>query len=172
MIKHILIICFVATVFLFSQLFPGNSDMITRQGDIDSSDRLIQVDCINGAKEAKYDYYQSGNLKKKAEFREGEYHGKLVSFYPNGKKEMELEFRDGVLNGKAVVWYRNGRVKMLGEFVNGDHHGQMIEMSETGRIDSLTIYKNGEICSALDFFRSPKGLSRKTRALPIQLAKH
>lgn len=71
-----------------------------------------------------------------AEFRDGERHGKTVSWRPDGKKFRELEYTLGELDGKASEYDKNEVPVKQEEFVQGFRHAVKVEHYPTGEVKS------------------------------------
>lgn len=71
-----------------------------------------------------------------ADFRDGERHGKSVSWRPDGKKFRELEYTLGELDGKATEYDKNEVPVKQEEFVQGFRHAVKVEHYPTGEVKS------------------------------------
>lgn len=71
-----------------------------------------------------------------AEFRDGQRHGKSLSWRPDGKKFRELEYTLGELDGKATEYDKNEVAVKQEEFIQGFRHAVKVEHYPTGEVKS------------------------------------
>lgn len=61
-------------------------------------------------------FYQSGALKEKGNYKMGNKHGEFISYYESGKVKQEKIFSNDILKGKSTEYYENGKIKKVGEY--------------------------------------------------------
>ena len=57
------------------------------------------------------EYYDSGTIKFKRNYKDGEWNGKYVYYYENEQIKFEKNFKDGNLIGKSNYYNEDGSVK-------------------------------------------------------------
>jgi len=103
--------------------------------------------------EGKYEtYFQNGQVKLKAFYKNKKLAGKYISFYENGKKSRESNYKNGLLTGQSKSWFTNGRLKSVvghkttkidGE-LRSVKDGVEITYGQNGIPTSKGFYKNGK----------------------------
>lgn len=66
----------------------------------------------NGLKNGKHiSYYENGNPRLEGAYKNDKMDGKWIKYYDDGKKSSETEYRDNIKCGKSVAWYASGKMK-------------------------------------------------------------
>ena len=65
----------------------------------------------------------------------------------NGQPMFEMSLRDGEGHGKYVSWFENGQIKSEGYFTDGVKNGTFKEWDEKGNVVSMQVYDMGELVS-------------------------
>jgi|GEM_PF-1035298 len=94
--------------------------------------------------EERYEYYGSGKLYQKSNYREGESHGLQESYYANGQLYYKQNYKDGELHGLEEEYYENGQVWIRVNYKDGEPHGLQENYRENGQLSSKSNYKDGE----------------------------
>lgn len=96
----------------------------------------------NGAVLTHKIWYENGNLRYDATYKDGEYHGLFKTYYENGNKAREIEYSLGVLNGYWLDYYESGKLYRKFEFKNGELTDKFfIECDEFGKCQKV-FYEN------------------------------
>lgn len=93
---------------------------------------------------ATFNYYEDGSWTE-THFKNGEPHGKFITYFGNGQKEKESNNHFGELNGIHYEWYKNGRLKIQENYKNGIFEGESLKYLENGLLKRSNNYKNGKI---------------------------
>ena len=87
------------------------------------------------------EYYDNGQKKVEAPFKDGKLDGLLTGWYENGKKRAEGHYKDGKIVS-ASSWKSDGKPCPITRIVDGS--GTVVSWYENGRKWSEEHYKNGE----------------------------
>lgn len=79
-------------------------------------------------------YYNSGELKRKGNYLDSQYHGIWTQWYKNGNKEFEIAYSNGKMKGDYTIWYRNGEIKEKGTYEDNYKTGTWTIYNERGDI--------------------------------------
>lgn len=52
-------------------------------------------------------YYESGEIKSKASYKNGKLDGEAITYYKNGGTEYKANYREGMLNEESIIHYKN-----------------------------------------------------------------
>lgn len=113
------------------------------------------------------DYYDSGQFKDLAIYRNGKRHGLQLTLYPSGQaaqlrfyingrkhglhlgwwtnaqQQFEHSFQYGLLDGSSREWHENGRLARVGYYRHGREEGLQRGWQENGERLFGYVYKNG-----------------------------
>jgi antitoxin component YwqK of YwqJK toxin-antitoxin module len=89
-------------------------------------------------------FYATGILKSKGQYRDNLQQGKWVFYFTDGKIEQTGEFENGRFNGEWVWYYENETVKRKEEYYEGREEGDFIEYDEKGEVITKGKYFDGE----------------------------
>ena len=95
---------------------------------------------MNGSNSA---WHENGHKKFVFKMIEGTPDGMATHWYDNGQKEIEMSMTRGVHNGLETRWHRNGKMKGKGYAKNGKAHGLMTLWHENGQMSRQAIFKEG-----------------------------
>ena len=75
------------------------------------------------------EYFESGQIKYKGDYKNGQRNGKGKEYTSNGNLSYEGEFKDGKRNGKGIIYgydcdFLDSNVLYEGEFLNGEKNGK------------------------------------------------
>ena len=95
------------TIYLDDQIineikWDDNGNLVYKKGD-----------------EVVENFYRSGNLKSKINFKNGKRNGLYIEYYENGKVRSKGEMISDTMNGDWKFFYHNGKKEMEGKFVFG-----------------------------------------------------
>ncbi len=91
----------------FDQIFPKTVDVPPEE----TSDVYIDKQ-----------YFESGQIKQTAPYKEGKLNGTLTMYYENGHVESEWDYVDGILEGTIRLYDEDGHLKSEGSY----HNGQLV----------------------------------------------
>lgn len=92
-----------------------------------------------------FEYYENGDIKQMAYYKNGQKHGIDKKFYHGGQLLYQREFRDGQQQGKIRQYYPNGCLWLEMNFVNDVPHGEARLFTEEGVLAQVTTYRVGKI---------------------------
>lgn len=99
-------------------------------------------------------YFESGGIKREAQYVNGKINGEERNYYQNGALESKYQFKNDVLHGSFTHYYESGEVKVTGYFKNGSESGKFTFYDENGNItksyNSIDDVLNGEYCRYKD----------------------
>jgi antitoxin component YwqK of YwqJK toxin-antitoxin module len=65
-----------------------------------------------------------------------------AEYYPNGQLKGKAQLKDGEINGLATYYYPDGRIKEIGEYSNDKETGTWKAYNEKGELQKTTHYDN------------------------------
>jgi len=90
-------------------------------------------------------YYESGQLSREAEIKNGEFVGKYAKYYSSGKLYSEGTYVNGEIEGHYTRYFENGNKKEDTEYLYGQYHGATISYHENGNMKMISHFINDEI---------------------------
>ena len=84
--------------------------------------------------EMRKEYYESGQLKTDANFKDGKQEGITRTYYESRKVETERNFKDGKPEGISKGYYKDGNVRYISTYKNGKIEGVSKSYYESGRL--------------------------------------
>lgn len=94
--------------------------------------------------------YDDGTLKVKYQVdADGKKDGLFEEFYPTGKVKQRVEYKAGTREGKYATFHSNGRIQATGTYQNGKRQGIYSERTEKGQPQLLAHYKDGKLDGVL-----------------------
>ena len=85
-----------------------------------SSENIKSIEFYNlGRKSGFEEYYENGQIKTKAFFKNGELDGLYQEFYSNGKIQSRGFFKSGKLEGEFLIYFKNGKLMNKSIYNNG-----------------------------------------------------
>ena len=97
-----------------------------------------------GCSEVIRSYYESGELKEKANFKGSKREGLSKEYYRSGALKWEVNFKEGKLEGLAKEYYRSGGLKSEINYMNGQREGLSKRYYISGELRWEVNYKEGE----------------------------
>lgn len=92
-------------------------------------------------------YFDNGNLKQEANYKDGRLNGVFTEWYQNGVKKKEEHYYKGILNGLKNEWNNNSQKLSEQTYVGGRLNGVKTLWDENGKKKSIAMYsddkKNG-----------------------------
>ena len=102
----------------------------------------------------EYEYYENGQLKEEASYKNRMKHGQWFRYFPDGTISGVREFSKGLRVGEWVDYYRKDEIAFKGLYKNDKKDGPWIwyymnrgERGEQGNIMSEVNFNNGELVS-------------------------
>ena len=65
---------------------------------------------FNSYGETETDYYENGQIKIEANFKDDKADGKGTKWHKNGQKKQEINYKDGKKDGKWTEWDEDGNI--------------------------------------------------------------
>jgi len=90
-----------------------------------------------------YAYNKNGNLLIYAEYKEGQYNGKVETYYEDGTFKELITYKDGKKDGKTYRNYPDGKLEFEGAYKADLREGTWCEFLNNGDPKSETGYKDG-----------------------------
>ena len=85
-----------------------------------SSENIKSIEFYNlGRKSGFEEYYENGQIKTKAFFKNGKLDGFYQEFYSNGKIQSRGFFKSGKLEGEFLIYFKNGKLMHKSIYNNG-----------------------------------------------------
>ena len=89
-------------------------------------------------------YYDDGQKKSEANFKDDKLDGKYTEWYENGQIKLESNWKEEKLFGKMTYWHENGQKESEGNWKDGKKHGIFTEWDENGQKKSEENWKDGK----------------------------
>ena len=79
----------------------------------------------NGVQEGEWIAFRlsNNNILEKANYKDGELNGKIISYFDNGLKRFEGFYSNNQRNGLWIYYYENGAIKAKGKIKNNQPDG-------------------------------------------------
>ncbi|MGB6129298.1 MAG: hypothetical protein WBG30_11160 [Psychrilyobacter sp.] len=61
-------------------------------------------------------YYESGEIKSKASYKNGKLDGEAITYYKNGEIEYKGNYKDGILDRGSIIQYENQKIEEKANF--------------------------------------------------------
>ena len=115
---------------------------ITSFAGIGLSDAICYVEPYDGIKK---EYYENGNLKIEAEFKNGKQNGIVKEYDKNGTLRVETKFKDGKQDGIRKEYSEQGHLIVESTFSNDKQHGITKAFYEQGKLKAEAEFNNGVV---------------------------
>ena len=89
-------------------------------------------------------WYDNGQMKSEASWRQGVQHGPRRTWYDDGKPWTEANYTQGLEDGTWVAWHVNGAKHREWHMVRGRFHGLFTEWHANGKKRSEVEYVDGK----------------------------
>jgi antitoxin component YwqK of YwqJK toxin-antitoxin module len=96
-------------------------------------------------------HYETGQVKEKLKYNNGEIVGEWICYYSDGKTEVKKNHTKGKANGEWVWYYENGQVSVKGKFVEGQKEDEWVMYYDDGKICNKTNYIKGKEIKSISF---------------------
>jgi len=90
------------------------------------------------------EYYESGKLKEKWNYKSGKLDGICNVYFEKGNLMFRNSFKDGIRDGITKSYYRSGRLKYKYEYKDGKLEGVIKKYYNNGKLSSEWRYKDGK----------------------------
>ena len=98
------------------------------------------------------EFYESGQLSYKVNYKEGKKDGKAISYSEEGVIVGKYPFENGELNGRAYYYYDNGNLWVSSDWKNGVEDGEGKSYYGSGNLKSKATYKNRKTINRIEYY--------------------
>ena len=131
----------------------------------------FEFNILKGKRHGSYiEYYISGQQKRIANYKIGEFDGSYRTYYENGELKSETNYSNGVQFGETKSYYNNGKIYRTFNLSNGVYDGEIKEFHKNGDIkficnnEKYTFYKKNNIACEIEYDgNQPKGIWKNYR---------
>jgi antitoxin component YwqK of YwqJK toxin-antitoxin module len=95
--------------------------------------------------EKKTTYYESGEIKEKANIIDGKLEGEALSYFESGEIEAKTNFVDGQQQGEIIKYYKSGEIKEKTNIVDGQPQGEAIQYFKSGEVKVNANFVDGKL---------------------------
>ena len=106
-----------------------------------------------------FDWYDSGQIKNRQIYVNGQRDGIYTSYQEEGDKRSEGKYENDKQVGIWLEWFTGGEKYSEEYFVNGKRHGKSIHWSYDGNILRVGFYKNGYM-DGIWTYLNPNGIGK------------
>ena len=89
-------------------------------------------------------YYSTGELMAKMNYKEGLLEGEYATYYQNGNLKYRCNYKNDERNGLAQWWREDGTIDSAQEHLDGEKHGFCRYYDESGSLKTERYYEHGE----------------------------
>ncbi len=90
------------------------------------------------------EYFQSGKIRIKTNFKDNEKHGRYTKYYEDGNIEQLEVFKNGKNDSISTYYYPNGQVEKIKSYKNGIESGAYRAYNKDGQLLQEYNYVDGE----------------------------
>lgn len=91
------------------------------------------------------DYYDNGQKKSEANWKDGKRDGLFTFWYENGKTKFQGNLKEGKHDGLGTMWYENGQKQAEESYKDGKRDGLNTSWYDNGQKKSEANYNNGKL---------------------------
>ena len=126
--------------------------------------KLILISEMDGDKKdgEETSYYDDGQKKSEANYKNGFLEGLLVSWEGTGKKKSEIMYRGGKKEGKGIFYHKSGNKRWEGYYKNDVIDGELILYNESKIIISKENYRGGVLEGKYEYYYPENGNLRQS----------
>ena len=95
---------------------------------------LLLLTVLAACSEVQKEYYDSGEIKKECQLRDGKIHGTCIEYYENGEVKVVANYVNGSLEGPIERFFPSGTIEWRGQYENNLLHGLYSAYSESGTL--------------------------------------
>lgn len=88
-------------------------------------------------------YYKNAKLKERRVYRDGVKEGKHQKFWPSGKLLVEYNFKNGLAHGSSKSWFKNGMLSSAFNYTMGKENGSQKAWLEDGKYRTNYVVRDG-----------------------------
>jgi len=122
---------------------------------------LISLFLLFGCNQVEKQYYPSGNLKSKIQYKNNKINGYYKIFYKNGNLKESFFYKNDTLEGLGKENFENGQTKWEANYINGKTDGIYYEYNEKGLLITKANFKNGKQEGLTYYYHSNGEIERK-----------
>ncbi len=90
----------------------------------EAGDLINKAEITQGQRDGLFEqWWDNGQRRMVAEFREGEYDGEVICYYENGALYSKFHYEAGHESGLQQMWKSDGRIKANYEVIGGRKYG-------------------------------------------------
>ncbi|MXW74031.1 MAG: SUMF1/EgtB/PvdO family nonheme iron enzyme [Gammaproteobacteria bacterium] len=105
-----------------------------------------KADYKNGQMDGPAEFYHSnGQLEKSETYKEGQLHGTRKSYYENGQLREEANYENGQREGAYETYHSNGQLREKGTVKEGQPDGPFESYAENGQPREKKTYASGQL---------------------------
>lgn len=86
-----------------------------------------------------------GTVLFRANYKNGEYDGAVISYFPNGTLKESRTYTQGKEDGKRTVYYSNGKLANEQGYVLGSREGEGKKYYQNGILQAIFTFKNDRL---------------------------
>lgn len=120
--------------------YVGGQLRLNKSGDSLSYFKYNEASELHGVYR---NFYESGKLEQRGQYKEGVRHGTWVSFHENGTVSDSGLIDDGKYDGRWVGYYENGTLEYEGTYKGGGRTGWWKTYHDNGQLKSKVEYVDG-----------------------------
>jgi antitoxin component YwqK of YwqJK toxin-antitoxin module len=109
-------------------------------------------------------YYESGAVRSKQQFKDGSREGIAISYFESGAVQLRQHFKNGMIEGIAISYFESGAVKSKERFKDGKLEGEVISYFESGAVQSKHQFKEDKAEGEAIFYYESGAVKSKERS--------
>ena len=90
-------------------------------------------------------FYETGELLERVEWKNGKKEGKYETFYKNGSPYLQCKMHNDLRHGLCLIYYKNRKLQLEANYKNGLRHGEWKFYDDKGNLQYRLNYNNGKI---------------------------
>ena len=136
--KYLLILsCLLFTVFGCSKSINSDDLILSKQ------DGLF----YKKSKDVPFTGEVTGRVKGK--INKGKREGEWLEYYQSGQLAYKSNYKDGKLEGEFLYYYENGQLWIKNNYKNGKLEGERLVYYENGQLEKTEIYKDAKLIKTI-----------------------
>ena len=128
---------------LASERTWDNGELVAVTVRMPNGDKCPNTKFENGSGTV-YAYWENGQKKHEATYKDGQLDGLETRYYENGQKEFETTYKDGKEDGPQTQYYENGQKELEVTYKDGKEDGPQTQYYENGQKMREGTNKDGE----------------------------
>jgi major membrane immunogen (membrane-anchored lipoprotein) len=105
------------------------------------------------------EFFESGKLKLKTNYKDDEQEGNSITYYESGKIQITANYRKGKLHGAYAEYTEAGIKKLTAVYSDGKLNGPYLECTDGGVKKRAATYKDGKLHGTQTQFENGKTVS-------------